>query len=105
MMHLRGGPGHRISRRGRPGADTEAMRSSSDRWFGTGHSTAPDSAKAGVEAAAAALDGRRAEALFVFCSSTHDLSALVRAVREEAGDGPVIVGGTSLGEISAAGPT
>ena len=81
------------------------MRSSSDRWFGTGHSTAADSAKAGAEAAAGALDGRAASAVFIFCSSTYDLPALVRAVRDEAGAGPVIVGGTSLGEISAAGPT
>src|SRR4051794_23068593 len=96
-------PGFSRYRRG--GADTEAMRSSSDRWFGAGHSTAPDSGKAGAEATAAALGGRTAEAVLVFCSSTHDLPTLLRAVRAEAGPGVVVAGGTTLGEISPAGAT
>lgn len=75
----------------------------SARWFGAGHSTATDSAKAGAEATAEALSGRTPAVLFVFASAAHDLQALLRAVRDEAGPGPLIVGGTSLGEISSAG--
>jgi hypothetical protein len=41
------------------------MQSPSDRWFGAGRSIASDSAKAGAEATAAAVDGRTSE--LVFC--------------------------------------
>jgi hypothetical protein len=81
------------------------MLSTSERWFGAGHSTAADSAKAGGEAAAAAIAGRGAAAVFVFCSGGHDLTALLSAVRAEAGPGAVVVGGTGFGEISQFGAT
>jgi hypothetical protein len=84
-------------------ADGEGMQTMSARWFGAGHSTASDSAKAGAEATAEALSGRTPAVLFVFASPTHDSQAVLRAVRADAGSGPVIVGGTSLGEISSAG--
>jgi hypothetical protein len=81
------------------------MQTPSGRWFGAGHSVASDSAKAGAEAACAAVDGRTPELVFVFASVAHDLPALLGAVRKEIGDGPVIVGASSTGEISPAGPT
>ena len=81
------------------------MQTLSARWFGAGHSTATDSAKAGSEATAEALAGRTPAVVFVFAAAQHDLPALIGAVRAEAGDGPVIVGGTTMGELSAAGVT
>jgi hypothetical protein len=77
----------------------------SNRWFGAGNSTNPDSARAGREAAALAVAGREPAAVFVFCSVAHDLPALLAAVRAEAGDPAVIVGATTVGEISTAGQT
>ncbi|GAA3344460.1 hypothetical protein GCM10020358_47810 [Amorphoplanes nipponensis] len=79
------------------------MQTVTGRWFGAGHSTAPDSAKAGAEAVVAALDGRTPKAVFVFCSTGHDLTALLAAVRAEAGPDAEIVGCTTLGELSSAG--
>jgi hypothetical protein len=81
------------------------MRDFPIRWFGAGHSTASGSAAAGTEATAAAVAERDASLLMVFASLSYDLPALLAAVRAAAGDGPIIVGGTTLGEISAAGPT
>lgn len=79
------------------------MQSVAGRWFGVGHSTAPDSAKAGAEAAVGALEGRTPGAVFIFCSADHDLHALLAAVRAEAGPGAAVVGSTTLGELSSAG--
>jgi hypothetical protein len=70
------------------------------RWFGAGHSTAADSAKAGAEAAASAIGGRTPSVVFVFCSVLHDLPALLLAVRAEAGAAAAIVGATTLGEVA-----
>ena len=70
------------------------------RWFGAGHSTAPDSAKAGAEAAAAAIGSRTPAVVFVFCSVQHDLPALLLAVRAEAGEDATVVGATTLGELA-----
>jgi hypothetical protein len=81
------------------------MQSPSDRWFGAGRSIASDSAKAGAEATAAAVDGRTSELVFVFASVAYDLPTLLGTVRKEVGDGPVIVGASTIGEISTAGPT
>jgi hypothetical protein len=81
------------------------MTSTSERWFAAGHSTAADSAKAGSEAAAAAIAGRAAAAVFVFCSGGHDPAAVLAAVRAEAGADAVVVGGTGFGELSPAGAT
>ena len=76
------------------------------RWFGAGHSTAPDSAKAGTEAASIAVGGRTPALVLVFCSSRYDLAALLLAVRAEAGDAATVVGSTTLGELTndGAGP-
>ncbi|AGL21439.1 FIST signal transduction protein [Actinoplanes sp. N902-109] len=79
------------------------MGSPGGRWFGVGHSSAPESAKAGAEAAGAALSGRTPKAVFVFAAPSHDLPALIDAVRAEAGPQAAIVGGSTLGEISSAG--
>ena len=63
----------------------------------------PDSGKAGHEAAAGALAGRTPKAVFVFASAAHDLPALLDAVRAEAGREAIVVGGTTLGELSSEG--
>jgi hypothetical protein len=70
------------------------------RWFGAGHSTASDSAKAGAEAAASAIGSRRPSVVFVFASVQHDLPALLLAVRNEAGPDATVVGATTLGELA-----
>ena len=81
------------------------MQINPHRWFGVGQSSAPDSAKAGAEAAAAAVGGRAAKAVFVFSSVAHDLPALLAAVRAEAGEDAAIVGSTTMGELGSAGMT
>ncbi|GAA3297555.1 FIST C-terminal domain-containing protein [Dactylosporangium vinaceum] len=84
------------------------MSSTSERWFGAGHSTAADSAKAGAEAAAAAIAGRTPAAVFVFTSGGHDPAAMEAAVRElvrAEASGAVVVTGTGFGELSPAGAT
>jgi hypothetical protein len=70
------------------------------RWFGAGHSTAPDPAKAGAEAARSAIGGRTPALVLVFCSAQHDIPALLLAVREEAGPDATVVGATTLGELA-----
>jgi hypothetical protein len=79
------------------------MQSNPHRWFGVGQSRAADSAKAGAEAAAEAIGGRTAKAVFLFCSVAHDLPALVAAVRAEAGRDALIVGTTTMGELGSDG--
>jgi hypothetical protein len=81
------------------------MQTNPHRWFGAGQSSAPDSAKAGAEAAAEAIHGRAPKAVFVFCSVAHDLPALLAAVREEAGQQATIVGSTTMGELGNDGMT
>ena len=61
------------------------MQAVTHRWFGVGHSTAADSAKAGAEATGEALAGRTPQAVLVLCSTGHDGNALLDAVRAEAG--------------------
>jgi hypothetical protein len=89
----------------RDAADGLVMQTLSGRWFGAGGSDAADSAKAGAAATAAAVAGRDATVVFVFCATSHDLPALLAAVRQEAGPTAEVVGGTTLGELSTAGPT
>jgi hypothetical protein len=81
------------------------MKTIPHRWFGVGQSSAADSAKAGAEAAEAAIGGRTPKAVFVFCSVSHDLPALLAAVRAEAGPDSAIVGNTTMGEVGSAGAT
>jgi hypothetical protein len=81
------------------------MQITPHRWFGTGQSSAADSAKAGAEAAAEAIGGRPPKAVFVFCSVAHDLPALLGAVHDEVGPEAAIVGCTTMGELGSAGMT
>ena len=81
------------------------MQTNPHRWFGAGQSSAADAAKAGAEAAAEAIGGRSAKAVFVFCSVGYDLPELLAAVREEAGPDAAIVGSTTMGELGNAGMT
>lgn len=73
------------------------------RWLSVGHSTEQDSARAGAEAAAAAITGDDAKLLVVFCSETYDQPALLAAINEVSGGIPLI-GCSSAGEITPAGP-
>ena len=70
------------------------------RWFGAGHSTAPDLAKAGAEAAASAVGGRTPTLVVVFCSTRVDLPAMLLAVRDEVGADATVVGCTGFGEVA-----
>jgi hypothetical protein len=81
------------------------MKTHLHRWFGVGQSIAHDSAKAGAEAAAAAIGGRTPKAVFVFSSVAHDLPVLIAAVRAEAGPDAAVVGATTIGELSTGGMT
>jgi hypothetical protein len=69
------------------------------RWFGTGHSANSDAGVAGAQATSAALQGRRASLVVVFCPATIDLVAMIEGVRAEAGDVPLI-GCTGLSEYA-----
>lgn len=75
------------------------------RWFGAGHSTAPDLAKAGAEAAASAVGGRTPTLVIVFCSTRIDLPAMLLAVRGEVGADATVVGCTGFGEVANDGPS
>jgi len=75
------------------------------RWMGVGRSTLPNSRSAGLEATAAALDGRDdAQVVIVFCSNRHDLPALMSGINEASGGVP-LVGCSTAGEFSQTGPT
>ena len=74
------------------------------RWFGTGHSDLPDARAAGHAAAEAAIASRSdAKLLVVFASSHFDLADLLAGIRERDDQTPLI-GCSTAGEISAAGP-
>lgn len=72
------------------------------RWLAVGHSNS-DAKTAGREAAEQALEGEDPKLLVVFCSSAHDLEALVTGVRERSGNVPLI-GCSTAGEIATDGP-
>ena len=73
-----------------------------ERWVGVGRSAGTDSATAGAEARATALDGRAdARLLIVFASPAHDFEALLTGIA--AGDVP-LVGCSTAGEIATGGP-
>jgi len=55
------------------------------RWVGVGHGDGADAARAGREAATAALEGRDPSLVIVFSSSTQDLATVGAAVRDVAG--------------------
>jgi hypothetical protein len=69
-----------------------------------GQSAAEDAATAGREAAEAALQGRQAALLVVFCSDSYDLPALLGSINETSGNAPLI-GCSTAGEIATAGPS
>lgn len=74
------------------------------RWAGSGRSTDPDSSAAGAAATDAALDGRVANLLVVYCSVNRDLPAMLEAISSRAAADTVIVGCTSEGQLDATGP-
>jgi hypothetical protein len=73
------------------------------RWVGVGRSEHVDAREAGREAARAALDGRAAKLVVVFCSDAYDLDELLAGLAEERGEAPLI-GCSTAGEIATAGP-
>src|SRR5690242_6804197 len=74
------------------------------RWMGVGHSSDADAATAGGSAAAQAVAGRHAALLMVYASTGYDLERLLDGVRGHAGNGTVIAGCTTLGEVVAGRP-
>jgi hypothetical protein len=74
-----------------------------DRWFGVGSCEGAREG-AGARAVDDALIHDDPKLLIVFCSQMHNLKALLRQIRERAGDVPLI-GCTTGGEIAAAGPS
>ncbi|GAC1321263.1 MAG: FIST N-terminal domain-containing protein [Thermoleophilaceae bacterium] len=82
---------------------THSESAGRQRWFGVGHSSDPDPGTAGRAAALAALKGREAKLLIVFCSDSYDLQVLLDGVAEPAGKAK-IVGCSTAGEIATAGP-
>ncbi len=73
------------------------------RWVGAAASKLSDSRAAGADAAAAAVDGRKAGLLIVFASQAHDLQALLAGIGD-ACPGVPLIGCSTAGEIAAAGP-
>jgi hypothetical protein len=73
-----------------------------DRWFGVGSREGAQE-RAGACAVDDALIHDDPKLLIVFCSQAHDLPQLLRQIRERAGAVPLI-GCTTAGEITAAGP-
>ena len=74
------------------------------RWVGVGHSALDDAARAGAEAARAAMTGPEPRLVVVLAAIAYDLDALVRGVRSVTGDTP-LVGCSTHGEIWAGGPS
>jgi hypothetical protein len=74
-----------------------------NRWFGVGESGAADSRTAGARATAQALVGSDPALLIVFASTAYDHVELLRGVREQACDVP-LVGCSTAGEIATSGP-
>ena len=75
------------------------------RWASAGRSTGPDARCAGERAAAEALAGRDdARLVVVFASDRLELAGLLAGVRSVTGDVPLI-GCSTSGEITGAGPS
>ena len=75
-----------------------------NRWIGVGSSDLADAAEAGVAATRAALQGEDPRLLVVFCSDAYDLDALLGGIHGEAGGAVPLIGCSTAGEISTAGP-
>jgi hypothetical protein len=67
--------------------------------MGVGNSTDADALTAGRDAAERASAGRTPALLLVYASTGYDLERLIDGVRGYAGDGTVIAGCTTLGEV------
>ena len=78
--------------------------SGTERWFGLGYSTAEDPGTAGAEAVAAALQGRQAVLLLVFCGIEYDCHPLLDAVCAGAGRDVAIAGCSTDGQVAGPGP-
>jgi hypothetical protein len=72
------------------------------RWVGVGQAERGE-AEPGARAAERALLRPDAKLLIVFCSESHDLTAVVRQIRERSGSVPLI-GCSTSGEIATGGP-
>jgi len=70
----------------------------------TGHSADADAYSAGTQAAAQAVAGRTPALLIVYTSAGYDLERLLDGVRENAAAQTVIVGCTTLGQVTADHP-
>jgi hypothetical protein len=73
------------------------------RWVAVGRSDDTEARRAGSEAADAALAGRDAKLLIVFCSDSYALEDLLEAINERSGSAPLI-GCSTAGEIATGGP-
>jgi hypothetical protein len=80
-----------------------ALSDSPRRWFSVGRSTDLDPRVAGADAARAALAGRTAALVTVFCPADIDVQAMLDGVRSEAGDVPLI-GCSGLAQLADATP-
>ena len=100
-----GGAGNQFSRFGqesRSRADKVAMSTgTAARWMGVGHSGDADALAAGRAAASKAVTDRLPALLMVYASTGYDLERLLDGVRSYAGEGTVIAGCTTLGEVVA----
>jgi hypothetical protein len=74
------------------------------RWLGAGHSADADAGTAGTRAAAEAVAGRTPALLIVYTSPGYDLERLLDGVRGQAAAETVIVGCTTLGQVTADHP-
>jgi hypothetical protein len=76
-----------------------------ERWAGAGHSDDSDSARAGLEAVAAAITGEDPRLVLVFASSRHDFDALAHAAQEAAGPAALVgcSGGTGVTAFALGG--
>lgn len=73
------------------------------RWLAVGRSSDNHAHRAGTEAARQALTGVDPKLLVVFCSGSYDLPRLLAGINETSGGVPLI-GCSTAGEISDAGP-
>jgi len=78
-------------------------QSTATRWLGVGRSAAQDARAAGAEAARDSLRGDEPQLVVVFCWDGYQHGELLEGVRSVTGTVP-LVGCSTAGEISAAGP-
>ncbi len=73
------------------------------RWFGAGRSADPDPRAAGAMATRAALAGRPASLVMVFCPADIDFEAMLDGVSAEA-DGVPLIGCSGIAHLASGGP-